>query len=83
MKILDAAAHGVAVVATPAAVGSIDRYLPVVPTTSDAHFVDRCVSILNDAALADREAATLYEANAAWWNSGHFQQDVCDWLDLG
>jgi polysaccharide biosynthesis protein PslH len=82
VKILEAAANGVPVVASPEGVGSIDRYLPITPSHSDAQFVDECVELLNDPVYAQGQSETLFSANEEWWTSGEFQTDVSTWLEL-
>jgi glycosyltransferase involved in cell wall biosynthesis len=81
VKILEAAARGVPVIASTTAVGSLAGYLPLHGIETD-QLTQACISILRDPAGARRTGDELYQANAAWWSGGHFQADVAGWLGL-
>jgi hypothetical protein len=82
VKILEAASRGVPVIATPAAVGSLDQYLAVRSVQSDEDLLEACCAVLDEQARGAAMGAELYESNSSWWSAGHFRQDVATWLDL-
>lgn len=82
VKILEAAARGVGVIASTPAIGTLDEYLPLRGADERGAVIDACISVLTDDDAARRRAETLFEANRAWWNEGHFQSDVRRWLQL-
>lgn len=81
VKFLDAAARGLPVVGTPAAVGSLSRYLPVRGLTEDA-LVEECGRLLTDPAHYLSCSDALYEANRNRWLDGVPQASVHRWLQL-
>jgi hypothetical protein len=82
VKILEAAARGVPVIATPAAIGSLDQYLALRPAPGDDELFEACCGVLADHARADGVGTELYESNRAWWDAGHVRHDIAAWLDL-
>jgi hypothetical protein len=82
VKILEAASRGVPVIATAAAIGSLDQYLALRPAAGDDEVVEECTAMLGDPARADGAGSALYESNRDWWDGGHFRHDVAAWLDL-
>ena len=82
VKVLEAAARGLPVVATRAGLGSIGRYLPLVPATGE-ELVERAALLLRDRDAARAEGAELYEANADLWRSGFVHRGVEAWIDAG
>jgi glycosyltransferase involved in cell wall biosynthesis len=80
IKILEAAARGVPVIASRAAIGSIDSYLPMGAVQGAEVLVEECVAVLSDAARARRLGDDLYESNEAWGSGGGFQADLGHWL---
>lgn len=79
VKVLEAAAHGLPVVASPAGVSSIEGLLGLTPVT-DADFVARCRALLQDAAVAAAEGRRLHAANAALWEQRTGRDAVLAWL---
>ena len=82
VKVLEAAARGLPVVATRAGLGSIGRYLPLEPVTGE-ELVERAALLLRDRDAAAAEGAALYEANAELWRSGFVQSGVEAWIAAG
>lgn len=82
VKILEAAARGLPVVATRAGLGSIGRYLPLAPATGE-ELVERAARLLRDRDAAAAEGAALFEANAELWRSGVVQRGVEAWIAAG
>jgi glycosyltransferase involved in cell wall biosynthesis len=82
VKILEAAARGIPVVATKAAVGSIDEYLPIEPVAG-AELAQRAAALLADRARARAEGAALFDANRERWRSGFVHRGVEAWLERG
>ncbi len=82
VKLLEAAARGVPVIASPAAVGSLDAYLEIQSVPDEEALVETSVALLSDHARAVREGELLYESNARWWKQGSFRHDVATWLAL-
>jgi glycosyltransferase involved in cell wall biosynthesis len=80
VKVLDAARHGVPVVATPAAVGSISDYLPVRGSATGEELVDDAASLLADRGERRRRGAELYEANAGRNAAGFVEAQVAEIL---
>lgn len=80
VKLLEAAARGLPVVASPAAVGSIEASLGIVPVPDDDHFVSRCRALLLDPDLAAEAGLELHSANARRWKDGIGQEAVLRWL---
>jgi polysaccharide biosynthesis protein PslH len=80
VKVLDAARHGLPVVGSPEAIGSIDEYLPLTPARSDSEFSARAVALLSSAARARETGERLYEANRELWRSGFVHDQVVDWI---
>jgi polysaccharide biosynthesis protein PslH len=80
VKVLDAARHGLPVVGTPQAIGSISQYLPVEPSASASEFSARAVALLSSQRRAQEVGERLYEANRELWRSGFVQRQVGDWI---
>jgi hypothetical protein len=80
VKVLEAAARGLPVVCTDAAVGSIESTLGLVAARGAEAFISRCRSLLLDAAAAAEEGARLHAANAQRWIDRVGQDAVHEWL---
>ena len=81
VKLLEAAARGLPVVATPQAIGSIDSSLGMSPAQDEDDFVARCTAYLLDADAAAEEGVRLHDINTQRWNDRVGQDAVLDWLD--
>jgi hypothetical protein len=80
VKILEAAARGLPVVATSAGLGSIAEYLPI---RAAPDFGEAAVRLLGDRRLARATGAELFEASRALWRSGFVHRAVEAWLGRG
>jgi hypothetical protein len=80
VKILEAAARGIPVIASKAAIGSIDTYLRLDPCEGASALVEACAAVLTDAAQARRLGDDLAASNDAWGSGGGFEADVAAWL---
>jgi glycosyltransferase involved in cell wall biosynthesis len=80
VKVLDAARHGLPVVGTHEAIGSIGDYLPVSEVTDDEAFVGAAIELLSAPERAQRAGERLYEANRELWDSGFVHRQVQDWI---
>jgi glycosyltransferase involved in cell wall biosynthesis len=80
VKVLEAAARGLPVVCTGAAVGSIESSLGIAAARAVDTFVARCRSLLSDAARAAEEGARLHAANAQRWTDRVGHDAVHTWL---
>ena len=81
VKVLDAARHGLPVVGTPEAIGSIGDYLPVSAVSDDDAFRARAIELLSNPAQAREVGDHLYEANRERWESGFVRDQVVRWID--
>ena len=80
VKVLEAAARGLPVVGSPAAIGSIGAYLPIEGLAGDDAIVERAAELLGDGAGAEVAGRELWEANARHVAEGRMEQDVTRWL---
>jgi polysaccharide biosynthesis protein PslH len=80
VKVLDAARHGLPVVGTPQAIGSISAYLPVEPSAGDEDFIAKAVTLLSSPQRAREAGERLYAANRELWRSGFVHRQVHDWI---
>lgn len=80
VKVLEAAARGLPVVCTDAAVGSIESSLGLAAARGADGFVDRCRSLLRDATMAAEEGTRLHAANAQRWTDRVGHDAVHEWL---
>jgi glycosyltransferase involved in cell wall biosynthesis len=80
VKVLEAAARGLPVVASPAAVGSIESELGITSTANEDAFVDQCRTYLQDATVAGAEGARLHAVNEQRWRARVGQDAVRRWL---
>jgi hypothetical protein len=80
VKLLEAAARGLAVVATAPAVGSIEASVGITPASDEDDFVARCRAYLLDPELAARAGAELHAVNARRWSDRVGQDAVLGWL---
>ena len=80
VKLLEAAARGLPVVATSAAVGSIEASLGMVPASDEDDFVTRCRAYLLDAGRAAEDGSALHTVNAKRWSDRVGQDAVLEWL---
>jgi glycosyltransferase involved in cell wall biosynthesis len=76
VKILDAARRGVPVVATPAAAGSVDEYLPIVRAETRQDFVAAAAGLLADRTARRAAGEALYETNAGLCRSGFVEEQM-------
>ncbi len=82
VKLLEAAARGLPVVATGTAVGTLEASVGMTGVVDDDDLVARCRAYLLDADLAGADGATLHTENARRWNERVGQDAVLDWLSL-
>lgn len=80
VKVLEAAAAGLPVVGTTAAIGSLTSVLPLVAHDSDEAIVEECRRLLTDDAYYRSCAAGVYEANRSRWSSSAPHRTVEAWL---
>ncbi len=80
VKVLDAARHGVPVVGTPEAIGSIGEYLPVSAVGDDDAFCAAAIELLSAPASARSAGEELYEANRNRWEAGFVHDQVRSWI---
>ena len=80
VKLLEAAARGLPVVATPKAIGSIEASLGMSAVRDEPDFVSRCRTFLLDAAAAAADGARLHGANARRWTDRVGHEAVHEWL---
>lgn len=80
VKVLEAARSGLAVVATPEAIGTLSEYLPLHAAAGDEEFVGAAIELLSDPARAARQGNDLYEANRELWRSGFVARQLESWI---
>jgi glycosyltransferase involved in cell wall biosynthesis len=80
VKVLEAAARGLPVVATHEAIGSIEASLGVPAARDEQDFVARCRTFLLDADAAAADGARLHAANARRWTDRVGHEAVHEWL---
>ena len=80
VKVLEAARHGLPVVGSPQAIGSIGDYLPLTPARSDPEFAARAVSLLSSIDRARETGERIYSVNRELWRSGFVHEQVNDWI---
>jgi polysaccharide biosynthesis protein PslH len=80
VKLLEAAARGLPVVATPAAIGSIEASVGVTAADDEDDFVAQCRLFLLDPDHAAKEGARLHAANARQWMERVPHDAVLGWL---
>jgi glycosyltransferase involved in cell wall biosynthesis len=80
VKVLDAARHGVPVVGTPEAIGSVDDYLPLSARGSDEAFTADAANLLADPAERRRRGEALFEANRELNSRGFVEGQVAELL---
>ena len=80
VKLLEAAARGLPVVATPEAIGSIEASLGMKAAADEQDFVSRCRTFLLDADIAADDGARLYAENARRWTDRVGHEAVLGWL---
>ena len=80
VKVLEAVRHGLPVVGSPQAIGSIGDYLPLTPARSDPEFAARAVSLLASIDRARETGERLYMVNRELWRSGFVHDQVNRWL---
>jgi glycosyltransferase involved in cell wall biosynthesis len=80
VKVLDAARHGLPVVGTPEAVGSVGDYLPVRAARSDEDFQRAAVELLSEPERAREAGERLYQANRELWQAGFVHRQVANWI---
>ena len=76
VKVLDAARHGIPVVGSPEAIGSVAGYLPVAASAGEDEFVERAATLLADRAAGRREGEALYAANRELAGEGFVERQV-------
>lgn len=70
VKLLEAAANGLPAIATPEAIGSLEKILPFRAAVGDEELIERARQLLLDPRVAGAQSKELWEANADRWNSG-------------
>jgi hypothetical protein len=80
VKLLEAAAIGLPVVATSAATGSLTDLLGIEPVDDDTRFVAACRRLLTAPEFAANQGSQLHAANVAHWESGRPEDSVRTWL---
>lgn len=70
VKLLEAASNGLPAVATPTAVGSLEKILPFTASHGDEEVVERARRLLLEPRYAREESVNLFDANADRWASG-------------
>lgn len=80
VKLLEAASRGLPVVASPAAIGSIESSLGLRPAGDEEDFIALCRTFLLDADVASEEGARLHAANARRWSDRVGHDAVLEWL---
>jgi len=80
VKLLEAAARGLPVVATPTAIGSIEASVGVTAAADEDDFVERCRTYLLDPDHAAEEGSRLHAANARQWMERVPHDAVLGWL---
>jgi hypothetical protein len=80
VKLLEAAAIGLPVVATSAAAGSLTDLLGIEPVDDDVRFVAACRRFLTASEFAANQGAQLHAANVAHGESGRAEASVAAWL---
>jgi glycosyltransferase involved in cell wall biosynthesis len=76
VKVLDASRHGVPVVATRAAIGSTDRYLPLQPAGSWDEFVDTAVELLRNRDVRAVHGEKLYTRVRELSQAGFLERQI-------
>jgi hypothetical protein len=80
VKLLEAGAIGLPVVATSTASGSLTDLLGIEPVDDDIRFVAACRRLLTAPESAANQGAQLHAANVAHWESGRPEASVRAWL---
>lgn len=80
VKILDAASRGLPVVATPAAVGSLESVLGIAGLPEKTAIVDACRQLLLDRDKATTLGDRLFETNSSRWLTRKPHTSVAEWL---
>ncbi len=80
VKLLEAAAIGLPVVATSTATGSLTGLLGVDPIDDDTRFVAACRRLLTAPEFAANPGAQLHAAKVAHWEAGRPEDSVRTWL---
>ena len=82
VKVLDAAAAGLPIVGTTAAVGSLKDHLRLPVFDRDEEFVQACRRYLLDRRSAESDGADLYEINAGHWQARRPHQAVAELVTM-
>ena len=80
VKLLEAAARGLPVVATPTAIGSIEASVGITAADDEDDFVARCRTFLLDPDHAAEEGSRQHAANAKQWMDRVPHDAVLGWL---
>jgi glycosyltransferase involved in cell wall biosynthesis len=80
VKLLEAAAIGLPVVATSVGAGSLTDLLGIEPVDDDVRFVAACRRLLTAREFAANQGAQLHAANVAHHASGRAEKSVAAWL---
>jgi hypothetical protein len=83
VKILEAAARGIPVVATRQGLGSIGEYLPIAPVSGESELIERGARLLRDRDTARAVGEGLFEVNAELWRTRFVHRGVEAWLAAG
>lgn len=79
VKILEAAARGLPVVASAEALGAIADYLPITPLPEEG-MAQAVSELLMDDAKFRRTSAEIYDANRELWSTKFVERQVLDWI---
>jgi glycosyltransferase involved in cell wall biosynthesis len=80
VKLLEACSNGLPVIASSAAVGSLDELLDLPVYSDDASLIEECVRMLLDSNYAARAGLQAYWCNADFWTECGPQRSVERWL---
>ncbi|WP_157180178.1 MULTISPECIES: glycosyltransferase family 4 protein [unclassified Rhodococcus (in: high G+C Gram-positive bacteria)] len=80
VKLLEACSRGLPVVATQAAIGSLDEVLGLPVSSNDDDLVDESVRMLLDPAYAAERGDEIYDTNSGYWRTSGPHNAVASWL---